>query len=101
MTVPLAQGRAKRASSSSRDRLKARATCGNWRSSKWNTLIESLRVGGRTTPCPSAGGRLTQNERVVPARPAEVALPLTSYEPQDLRVEPGGQNTPGLIFETE
>src|SRR5581483_9208137 len=79
MTAPLAQGRAKRASSSFRVRLKARATCGNWRSSKWNTC--------------EAG--LTQTERVVPARRAKVALPLTSYEPQDLCVEPGGQNTPG------
>ena len=26
----------------------------------------------------------------------QIALPLTTYEPQDLRVVPGGQNTPGL-----
>jgi hypothetical protein len=27
-----------------------------------------------------------------------VALPLTTYEPQDLRVVPGGQNTPGPLW---
>jgi len=36
----------------------------------------------------------TQNERAVcPLEPA-VALPLTSKEPQDLRVEPGGKTLP-------
>jgi len=35
-----------------------------------------------------------QNERAVSPLAAAVALPLTSYEPQDLRVEPGGKTLP-------
>ncbi len=38
--------------------------------------------------------RRVQNERAMSPLEAAVALPLTSNEPQDLRVEPGGKTLP-------